>query len=174
MREILKASRSLNQLLDSLFVRIDRILRIESTKDKRSITTTIKIADIETKELVDCDATVNFIDEIFVKSLFLKSLLIVVSKIEDVNDNIISLEKKNVYFKIDIRVQDQKVQYHLFKAILMKHEQIILSMLWLQIVNSIVNWRLETLKMQRNIQILEIDDFMKEIEDETIYVYYID
>ena len=174
MHEILKVSKSLNQLLNNLFVETDRILRIESTRDKRSITTTIKIADIETKELVDCDATVNFIDEIFVKSLFLKSLLIVVSKIEDVNDNIISLEKKNVYFKIDIRVQNQKMQYYLFRAMLMKDEQIILSMLWLQIVNSIVNWKLRILKMSRNIQVLEIDDFMNKIENETIYIYYTD
>lgn len=174
MRYNLKAHKSPNKLIDITFNKVDCILRLGSKNDKRSLTTSLIIAGFNTVGLIDCGATANFIDEAFVKQLFLEPLTAVAPRVEDVNGNFISPERKNAYFKIGIRIQNKKLQYHTFSAVPMKNEKIILGMSWLQTTNPVIDWRSTTLKLSDNIQVLEADEFINDAKEEAIYAYYTD
>ena len=130
------------QTLNSLTNIINHLqnLHLEHTYDHsyhefRQLTATLSLkhshlsTTLRSKALIDCEAlSANFIDINFVKSLNIDSLDRLSERVLNADESLISSAENNRYYNVTFSVNEEESTTHMFRAISLTNQRIILNM----------------------------------------------
>ena len=130
-------------------------------------------ATLKTEGLIDFSASVNFISSAFMQTLNVTALDLISLRVVSADELKISSAENDFFYSLLIAVNERTSSTHLFCVIDSSH-WIILDLLWLQTVNSIINWCIKKVIIEDDVKVVSAAHFLKEAEGSLIYVYYAD
>ena len=156
------------------------ILASSSYKDERQHSLEILITVSHTNaieqfqeviSMIDCETIeANYIDTTFVRNIeavFMKDYFF---RMMSINEKELTSAAYNSLYALNIATNEKKFSTHIFRALSMKRKMI-LELSWLQAVNSVIDWKIDKIEIQNNIEIMKLNEFLKEFEQNTFICF---
>ena len=121
--------------------------------------------------MINCETIeANYIDTTFVRNIeavFMKNYF---SKMMSIDEKELTSTAYNSLYALNIATNEKKSSTHIFRALSMKRKMI-LKLSWLQAVNSVIDWKIDKIEIQNNIEIMKSIEFLKKFEQNTFICF---